>query len=388
MHLPVLFAWRPFNISAYFIPYGGVDLFFAISGYIITISLINSLKANGSSILILKVFWVKRIFRILPLAYLWTIIPIVLALGFNSAGLFGSAHNLSRDGIANVTQTANFHWQKCTDPQIAPLCGHGNNNQTVLGPYWSLSVEEQFYMLFPLLLLFLPRRWLILALASIPILLLFIDRRQHFFYVLRFDSIAVGVLIALAQTQHWYGQFYPKFLGKRGLGIMAVILGCLLIGAVPALSLVNFTQSMVVAVSAALVFIASFNKNLFAGPYKKLHKFFLWMGDRSYAIYLIHIPAFILANEVYFRIRHGWDSSAKFTVPLLALVILISLVEASAAAIERPLRKYGRSLANDISLKGRNETEAQASNRDVAGQLHIGPLPDVAYYSFYDKNRD
>lgn len=349
-HLPMLFAWHPFPIGKYFLGYGGVDIFFAISGYIITLSLLNSLKKKQRTSTILKSFWTKRVFRILPMAYTWIIIPIILSFAFNATGGFGNTLNLIRDGVASITQTANFHWSECFSAESRHLCGFGSMGQTPLAQHWSLSTEEQFYIIFPLLLLFVTRKWLTIGLAALPILFILVDRRVDLF-IFRFDAIAVGVLIAFAQTQKWYKEYYPSFLEKRGVGITLLAALLLLVGLVPALQLYSFTQTIIVIIAAMLVFIASFNANFFTRSLPWLRPFFLWMGDRSYGIYLIHVPAFIIAQEVYFRMIGTWDSNAKFYIPIMAAMFIFILVEVCGALIERPLRNIGRNIAKNIENK-------------------------------------
>jgi peptidoglycan/LPS O-acetylase OafA/YrhL len=349
VHLPELFLWRTdINWTRYFWFYGGVDLFFVISGYIITTSLLNSLKKKEESVVILKSFWIKRMFRILPMAYLWTLVPIILAFTFNQNGIFVNGVNLVRDGVANVTQTANFHAQECSNPIKQQYCGIGTYGQNPFGPYWSLSVEEQFYIVFPLLLLFMNRRYLTVLLALIPLFMLFVDRRQHGFFILRFDAIAVGVLLAFAQARSWYKELYPNLLEKYGGGVLLLIACCLLIGLTAGMSLIPFTQSVIVALCGLLVFVASYDKNLFTRPFARFRPFFLWGGDRSYAIYLIHVPAFLLANAIYLRVRGSWDGDAKYFVPVLGFLLLFLLTEISVRLVEHPLRRYGRVLAKQI----------------------------------------
>jgi peptidoglycan/LPS O-acetylase OafA/YrhL len=353
VHLPELFLWKQdIDWEHYFWFYGGVDLFFVISGYIITTSLLNSIKRKESSPTIIKSFWTKRVFRILPMAYLWTLIPIILAFTFNVQGIFVSGEKLVRDGAANITQTANFHAEECNKLENHQYCGLGSYGQNPFGPYWSLSVEEQFYIVFPLLLLFVRRKYLIVVLALIPVWLLFIDRRHQGFWILRFDAIAVGVLLALAQTKSWYREFYPRLLEKHGAGVVFLVACCLLIGLVAGMSLITFSQSVIVALCAMLVFIASYNKDVFTKPFPKLRGLFLWGGDRSYAIYLIHVPSYLLANAIYLKIRGEWDSDAKFFVPILAFLLIFLLVELSVRTVEHPLRRYGRRLAREIEAEG------------------------------------
>jgi peptidoglycan/LPS O-acetylase OafA/YrhL len=338
-------------LAPFFLGYSGVDIFFAISGYIITVGLLTAIEKKQRTPTILKSFWTKRVFRILPMAYLWTIVPIILAITFNSAtGGFSSPSQLLHDAVANVTQTANFHWQACLDnPELRNSCGINAWGATPLSPFWSLSTEEQFYILFPLLLLFISRSKLMIILAAIPAILLFFDRHDYL-YILRFDAIIVGVLIAFAQKKKWYSEFYPRFLEKKGLGVLALLSLVVLAGMVPAMSTVSFYQSIVVIIAFTLVFIASFNANLFTRPLPWLRPFFLWLGDRSYAIYLIHVPAIIITGELYARFEGPIDNAQLHTT-VISIVILFILVELSASIIERPFRRLGRRIAKNIETK-------------------------------------
>lgn len=367
VHLPELFLWKEgFNWNRYFWFYAGVDLFFVISGYIITTSLLNSLRKKESNSVIIKSFWVKRVFRILPMAYLWTFVPIILAFTFNVGGIFVSGEKMVRDGLANVTQTANFHADECNKLDNHQYCSIGNHGQNPFGPYWSLSLEEQFYIVFPLLLLFLDRKYLTMLLALIPIWLLFVDRRHHDFWVLRFDSIAAGVLLAFAQTKGWYKEFYPRLLEKYGMGIVFLVAVSLLMGMVAAMSLIPFAQSVIVLMCTMLVFIASYDKDLFTRPIPKLRRVFLWGGDRSYAIYLIHVPSFLLANAIYLKIVGNWDNNAKFFVPLLGIALIFVLVEISVRLVEHPLRRYGRNLAKQIESEPIKKVKRRRSKARAA----------------------
>lgn len=352
VHLPELFLWKQgFNWNRYFWFYVGVDLFFVISGYIITTSLLNSVRKKEHPTVIIKSFWIKRVFRILPMAYLWTLIPILLAFTFNVSGIFVSGEKLVRDGLANVTQTANFHANECNKLENHQYCGLGSYGQNPFGPYWSLSLEEQFYLVFPLLLLFVNRKYLTIVLALIPIWLLFVDRRHHDFWILRFDSLAAGVLLALAQTKSWYKDFYPGLLEKYGSGVILLVIVSLLMGLVAGMSLIPFAQSVIVIMCAMLVFIASYDKDIFSRPFPKLRRFFLWGGDRSYAIYLIHVPSYLLANAIYLKLKGNWDNNAKIFVPLMAFLLIFILVEISVKLVEHPLRRYGRNLAKQIEAR-------------------------------------
>src|SRR5262249_6765248 len=120
--------------------WGGVDLFFAISGFVIASSLLRQPRHRSFSEFALP-FYVRRIFRIWPAALLWLLVPLLASRYFNTSGAFGHTRTLIGESIAASLQVANVYFGLCQ-------CG----KEYV---YWSLSLEEQFYILFPLLLFFL-----------------------------------------------------------------------------------------------------------------------------------------------------------------------------------------------------------------------------------------
>ena len=130
----------------------GVDLFFVISGYVITRSIAGSLDVGVVSpkTLILS-FWVKRIFRLLPAAWFW--LAIIAAYTFFAGNPFGVRQEFSESIIpvvASFLNVMNFYSAYCVANQDDTLfCGifyiHGH--------FWSLSLEEQFYLVFILSML-------------------------------------------------------------------------------------------------------------------------------------------------------------------------------------------------------------------------------------------
>lgn len=105
--------------------------------------------------------------------------------------------------------------------------------------------------------------------------------------------------------------------------------------------------------SAALVFVASFNKGYIFCP-KALRKLLLWIGSRSYAIYIIHMPViyFIQESTVRYYVSIGQGPSKSVLLcaimTLLAIMVTAVLVEMNFRMIEKPLRNSGRKLATKI----------------------------------------
>jgi peptidoglycan/LPS O-acetylase OafA/YrhL len=176
----------------------GVLVFFVISGFLITTLLMGERQKTGT--ISLKQFYWRRVLRIFPAFY-----ALLLALAL--ATLLGWMHLTGRDFAFAMTYMVNYYpshpWQ--------------------IGHLWSLSIEEQFYLLWPLALLVLrERRALILAIAAIfaaPLLRAAI--REYTFHInphtpladmsifpAMFDYIATGCALALLRswllTQNWY----------------------------------------------------------------------------------------------------------------------------------------------------------------------------------------
>ena len=118
----------------------GVDLFFCISGYVVSRSYMEDLSQlidKGSYWTAAGSFWLRRCFRLLPSAWLWVIIGIFCSLFFNQSGVFLNLQQNLKSAVSIITLTAN----------ISHMYGGLAPNSV----YWSLSLEEQFYLLFPLM---------------------------------------------------------------------------------------------------------------------------------------------------------------------------------------------------------------------------------------------
>jgi peptidoglycan/LPS O-acetylase OafA/YrhL len=166
----------------------GVNVFFVISGFLITTLCIKERNLTGK--LSLKNFYIRRFLRIFPVAYLYILVIMLLSyfFGFRIPGfqLLGAALYIMN---FSYFKTHHFTW----------LTAH----------YWSLSLEEQFYIIFPFILKWSPKvfLWAILfVVAALPVLC---TLQEHFpvinqgafliftHYFIQFQSIAVGCLFSL-----------------------------------------------------------------------------------------------------------------------------------------------------------------------------------------------
>lgn len=338
-----LFTWTTPGLSrfsAYFSGAFGVDLFFAISGFVIARDLVPRLQAATGSDMAFRItvaFWIRRAWRLLPSAWTWLALTLVAVVLFNQSGVFGGFRTNLEATVAGVLQVANL--------RFAETFGRSEYGASFV--YWTLSLEEQFYLILPLLVL-VSRRFLPYVLIAIVVYQLF-STRTLMTVVFRTDAIALGVLLALWSMHSTYAIARPVFLSRiKWAGTLAMLglVLCMGILGSEVLHVVSGRFSWFAVLSLLLVWIASYDMNVLT-PARPLKRLMLWIGSRSYAIYLIHIPAFFLAREIWFRLRPGVTPGDEMFFPLLltAGILLVVLCELNFRLIETPLRLRGSRIA-------------------------------------------
>lgn len=325
-HSPMILGWpwKHFSgVSSHLSLGAGVDLFLVISGFVITRSLADSS---------IQAFWIRRVFRIIPAAWLWLVIGLFLTANFNTLGIFGLLDVNLIDAAASFLQVQNIHYGLCIE-ETAQACANGG---IPFGVYWSLSLEEQFYIVLPLLLL-LPRRPLLIALVLVAAIQI-VSTRTAMQAQLRTDALILGVLLALWSQHRSYMKFRPAFMSIDYVRL-PVIAGLL--------ALLSVAQTFPMGIGLAaitgaiLVFFASYNSG-FIEP--KPNAILLWFGSRSYSLYLCHMSAFACSREIWFLLTgNAWGMSFRYTLTSLALGFLFS--EATYRFVEQPMRAKGKELA-------------------------------------------
>jgi peptidoglycan/LPS O-acetylase OafA/YrhL len=351
-----LFPWMGLYQSRLFIYFGfwnGVDLFFAISGFVIARSLLPTLAAAGSTPAYFNAtlaFWVRRVWRLLPSAWLWLTVIMISVVFFNKSHAFGSFWPNFEGAAAAVLDIANF--------RIVQIYGVSEPGASF--PYWSLSLEEQFYILLPIVA-FLSRRWLPYVLGAGVLLQFFVSRSQTGTFQIelvlnqiRSDALLLGVLIAIWSRSPTYRLFEPVGLKARpllGTAIFGFFVFLLAAAGSLKLHLVTFQVGLVALISAALVLLGSYDRD-YLMPNTALKRIMLWIGSRSYALYLIHIPAYFLTREIWFRLEPaGTIFTGVYTLRfvLTAIVLLVALAEFNYRVVEIPLRRRGARIAQRLA---------------------------------------
>ena len=345
----------------------GVDLFFAISGFVIARSLVPMLAGCGTPQDFARAtlgFWVRRAWRLLPSAWLWLAIVLAASVLFNRSGLYGSFHANFEATVAALLDVANFRFQAL----------FGSAPYGASFPYWSLSLEEQFYLLFPVVI-FLSGRWLAAVMAVGVLAQLFLVRSVLLMSV-RTDALMLGVLIALWSRTETYRLFEPRVLARHPAARWAVLVfGLLLLAAVSGSGerIASFRVGVVALICAGLVFVASFG-----GDYLMrdggLKRTLLWVGSRSYALYLVHVPVMFGMRELWLRLEiqpvhgHGWG------LVLLALGLMALLAELNFRLVETPLRLKGARIADAMATRPRPAPAVGVPTVSIAGHGRIADI--------------
>jgi peptidoglycan/LPS O-acetylase OafA/YrhL len=260
------------------------------------------------------------------------LVMIVCSVYFNESGTFKTLWDNLRSAISFFFYVANF----------AMLYGWLPN-----GIYWSLATEEQFYILFPIFLILFaaPSRFKIfLALIALHV----IPDRSEFHTVLwitRMDAIIWGCAIyQFSKTENY--RLLEPILFKRP---WIVVVGSFVLIAMLSLtiSLIKIKMVSLVAIwSAMLVLLASYQRGYVLGFPSPIKSIFLWIGSRSYGLYLIHIPVYFMTHELWFRIAGpDFDSTYTTLLVLTAIPFLCLLTEINFRWIEVPLRRKGAAIA-------------------------------------------
>ncbi len=315
----------------------GVDLFFVISGYLITAIVRRQLDAGTFS---LGAFYAGRVRRLAPALCVVLLLSLLVgALTLLPQDLL----ELARQTLASQFYLANvYYWRNVSYFGLQA-------GDVFLLHMWSLAVEEQFYLLFPLLLIGLHRRlrrwfWPALGavlLASFALNLGFVARKpEASFYLLptRAWELLVGALLAGALPRWQAPRALRELLGVGGAALIAAAV----LGYREGIAFPGLYALLPVAGAAALIVAGSGPALL---PRLLAQPGLVYVGRISYALYLVHWPVHVYAGR--------WLGSA-YGGALRAAMLALSLLLAAAIhhAVENPVRLRRRLSQTAPLLRG------------------------------------
>ena len=331
----------------------GVDLFFCISGYIVSKAYIEYFDNNISKKIFFPSaisFWLKRIYRLLPSAWLWVVVGLLFSFLFNQSGVFETPIQNIKSGLSIAFFTANIsHMYDALKP----------NNV-----YWSLSLEEQFYFLFPFIILLIRKTKYRVFFLIIIILIQFTLTRNAFGNIyqqyaasFRTDGFAWGILIYIFSKTTFYKKINPSNLPYSNTPLVIFYFILLLILILSPVYFQNQGLGIVAITSATFVWPASYNsKNIKSF---NIEKQLLWIGQHSYAIYLIHFIPMRVLFEIAFitKSKSNFDiANIKYILIIASLALTFYLASLNFKYIENPLRKKGKIIAEKYLLSRKQTT--------------------------------
>ena len=333
-----------YHLGVSWIPGGflGVDLFFVISGYVITRLLLDSIQQRGG--LDLRDFYLARIRRLLP--------PLVFMIVTTSifVGLWApdTTQKFLRDAPFSLTGVMNW-WLVFNQQDYFAASGR----PSLLQHTWSLAVEAQFYLIWPLILLIvlkylgknlIPAAALVIAATSGVVLMLVsfqIDAASssnvsHVYFGT--DTHSIGLFLGAALAVSWIPQNFNLQVTRRaqdfidGVGIFGFV------GIIATFLLINETDPTLYKIAFPLagvfgtaILISIVHPASRFAPLLR-NKVLLWIGERSYAIYLWHWVIFQTSRPQVDLDGEDW---ALFT---LRILVVLALADISLRLVELPIR--------------------------------------------------
>ncbi|HTL85391.1 MAG TPA: acyltransferase family protein [Acidimicrobiia bacterium] len=334
----------------------GVEVFFVVSGYLITSLLLTERRESGR--VSFKQFWLRRGRRLLPA--LWLLLGAVVA--YSLLFLPDSIETLKGDVIAALTYTSNW-WQIISHRSYAAQAGRPE----LLKHLWSLAIEEQFYLFWPPVLMLglrkLGRQRMLTAIvltAALSTVLLAVTSLQsvNFAYYSTFTRLsglllgsAMAFMFAPYRIKRLPGHGARLALDLVGAGGLALLLILFRVYTFPPANTGHFDRSvffggfLLVDIATLFVIAAAVHPASDVGRLIGCRPL-RWIGVRSYSLYLWHYPIFCVTrprvdfksinSNSYFSwldwATHGWP------ILVLRLVLTFGAAELSYRFVETPIR--------------------------------------------------
>lgn len=333
--------WINRSLLAFTIGWSGVDLFFVLSGFLIGGILIDARNSPHY----FRAFYMRRVFRILPIYCLWTAlfaVSVILGLAF-----FPGAMGITSSDLLRVPVQLLFLQNI--------FIGMPHYTWMWFVVTWSLAVEEQFYLIAPPLIRFLSKRALIAGLVATVILapvLRFLLFRYWapgtylcaFFMPCRADTLSCGILLAFA----WRNARIRDRLSAHVVALQSALFVGLL--GVSGLLWWLLHPINIVTVTIGYSWLAWFYSALLltvlihpAGWLAAVMRWrsLAWLGGISYCVYLLHDAFNFFAHRVFFHSDPLLQTPSELAVTLLALLLTLALASLSWRFFEKPLIRRG-----------------------------------------------
>ena len=352
------FSWIPGGFL-------GVDLFFVISGYVITRLLLDSIAQSGG--LDLRGFYLARMRRLFP-ALIFMLTTTTIAIGIWAPD---TIRRLLIDAPFSLTGTMNW-WLVAREQDYFESIGR----PSLLQHTWSLAVEAQFYLVWPLILYFILKKFgkkqipfaalLIAGASGVALLLVSISldaantsKVSHIYFGT--DTHSIGLFLGAALAVSWIPQNFKVDVSQKAqnfidgigfFGFVGILATFLFINASnPAMYKIAFPLAGFFG--AAIIMSIVHPASRFAPVLQ--NKVLLWIGERSYAIYLWHWVIFQVTRPTVDLAGQAW------ALYLLRILIVFALADISLRFVELPIRRG----VIQYWIKGRKYRTKRERNRQT-----------------------
>ncbi len=301
-----------FHINSSWLPGGfiGVDLFFVISGFLITSIMIHQ-KENGTFNFI--DFFEKRIRRIIPAHFFML---LIVSLSGYFIYLYSDISGLKSSLLSSALFISNKYFGSGDSYFGAKLA------ENPLLHTWSLSIEMQFYFILPFLLIFISKKILpyVIGLLLFGITfytsynLINYGASSHIYFSLiaRMPEFFIGVLLSLLATKVNFNEKVSQLISTFGLFLL---LGSLIF--INEHSAFPGVLALIPALGIGMLLIS--NENPISRFFS--NKNFVYVGELSYSLYLWHWP--IIA---FMRYRNGWAKPQEFSIAEILIIVLLTIL--------------------------------------------------------------
>jgi len=322
----------------------GVDLFFVLSGFLIGGILMDA----RSSPAYFKTFYARRFFRIIPVYYLWVAgyVALVAVAG-------GVLTRLSNSGIQPPLGLGIFsHFLFLQNFVPIALFGFAG---AWFGHLWSLAVEEQFYLVAPVVVRFMPERllkWiLLLVIAGEPFLRIFLLRVLHVsesavavLVLCRADALAIGMLaVALTRGDS------PSFTVAGNLGRLYAMLATLSVGVLAlwrwapqaqTFGMQSFGYTWMAGFYAVILLLAVGYRDGWVARCLRI-RWLRELGIVSYCVYIIHIVVNVVLHALLLHKGPRISTVKGALVTVIAAFVTYGLARVSWILLEAPMQRRG-----------------------------------------------
>ena len=307
----------------------GVDIFFVLSGFLITNNLLEEYDISGK--VSIKNFWIKRFLRLVPAFFILLIFVFIIGLFISDKGHSKAILIETRDALLYLS---NISW-------LWTEIGY----ERILGHTWSLSVEQQFYFIWPLFICFFIRHikkkyFFIIIVFFFSILSAYkqFGNAPEVFKSFYFESIFIGCLVAISVWNKWFITIESPLIPFFAL-ILILYMGLFGFEFYSGLISIKKYLFLLIPLLSVILLIHSYSNNYSIINKILSFKPLVFTGTISYGLYLWHIPVFRL-----FKWYSLFPPSVSF---ILKFAVTFSIATLSYFLFEKKVLKFSKKIVHN-----------------------------------------